>query len=137
MCQVNPPVENISMQNIKIKCDNCEFDFPQEQIQSHIKEKHAVRCVLDSILCLTEGIARLEDLVVDKFEKLNTEENRGESRECSKGETDSDVITLKHEIAKVQADRFLETSKLELKIKELKKQIERDIQKGNISQVKK
>ena len=85
MCLVNHPIENVSTQNTKIRCDNCEFEFPKEQIQSHIKEKHAVRWVRDSILCLTEGIARLQDLVVDNFEKLNTDISERGKQECAQG----------------------------------------------------
>ena len=56
-------------ETISIECNNCDNVFSPEEIKSHMRDKHAVKWVRDSILCLTEVIARLENLVTAKFEE--------------------------------------------------------------------
>ena len=61
-----------NMNNVKmIECENCKKMISCEEIQKHVKEKHAVRWVIDSILCLTEGIARIETMISDKFDHID------------------------------------------------------------------
>ena len=119
-----------------IKCDNCQQEYPFQDIQNHVKEKHAVRWVRDSILCLTEGIARVEAMVGEKFEQLESlvwdkfqEEVAGsakdrENPDCTEcGKNTPNIEKLRNELAKTQAEKFLAMSNPETRIRELEKKL--------------
>ena len=64
---INEEIVNDS-KTLNIKCGNYKNEFTLDKIQGHIKEKHAIRWVRDSILCLNEGIVKLSD----KYEEYET-----------------------------------------------------------------